>query len=225
MNMLEIEQGTDAWKKARAGHVTASRVSDVMARIKSGEAAARRDYKFQLVAEILSGQPQDDGFVSEAMAYGTTFEPVARAAYEAAAGVLVTQVGFVTHPTIARVGASPDGCVGETGLIEIKVPKLATHLNYILDGVVPAKYHNQMLLQMACCERAWCDFVSFRPDLPEQHQLFIVRFPRDDTRIAAMTAEVKVFLEEVDALLDQLNYGISDLLLASVDSNSAASQM
>lgn len=204
MKILDVEQGTDAWKQARAGCVTASRVSDVLARIKSGEAAARRDYKFQLVAETISGKPQDSGFVSADMAYGTEFEPAARGAYEAVEGVLVTGVGFVLHPRIEHAGASPDGCVGDDGLLEIKVPKLATHLGYLLDGVAPAKYHNQMLFQMACCERAWCDFVSFRPDLPDELQLFRVRFPRDDTRITAMEVEVICFLAEADELLAKL---------------------
>lgn len=205
MKIIEgLEQGTDAWKAVRAGKVTASRISDVQAKIKSGEAAARRDYKFQLVAERISGQPQDGGFVSQDMAFGTEQEPSARACYEARSGVLVDQVGFVLHPVIEHAGASPDGCIGDDGLIEIKVPKLATHLNYLLDGVVPAKYQPQMLWQMACCERAWCDFVSFRPDLPEHLQLFIMRFNRDEKRILEMHAEVNLFLKEVDALLLQL---------------------
>lgn len=204
MKIIDFPQSSQEWLNARAGKVTASRVADVMAKIKSGEAAARRDYKAQIVAEILTGQPQENGFINAEMQFGIDTEPLARAAYEAAEGVLVDQVGLVIHPTIDRAAASPDGFVGDDGLTEIKCPKIATHLTYLLDGVVPSKYQPQMLWQMACCERQWCDFVSFRPDLPERLQLFKVRFPRDDKRILEMTAEVGVFLNEVDELLDKL---------------------
>lgn len=201
---MNAPQGTMKWKLERSGCVTASRVSDVLARIKSGEAAARRDYKFQLVAEQLSGTAQDDGYMSAEMLFGIENEPLAREAYEAVEGVLVEQVGFIKHPRIERSGASPDGCIGDNGLIEIKVPKLATHLNYLLDGVVPSKYQPQMLWQMACCEREWNDFVSFRPDLPPELQLFKVRLNRDDARIKEMEKEIEVFLSEVDTLIAKL---------------------
>jgi len=204
MKILDIPQGTPEWLSARSGHVTASRINDLMARIKTGEAAARRDYKAQIVAEILTGTPQGDTFTNDAMRWGTETEPFARAAYETRAGVLVDEVGFVLHPTIERGGASPDGLVGEDGLVELKCPKTATHLTYLLDGVVPSQYQNQMLWQMACCERSWCDFASFDPRLPEDMQLFVVRFPRDDARIAAIEAEVNAFLAEVDNIVTRL---------------------
>ena len=204
MRILDIPQGTPEWLAARSGHVTASRINDLMAKIKTGEAAARRDYKAQIVAEILTGTPQGDTFTNDAMRWGTDTEPFARAAYETRAGVLVDEVGFVLHPTIERGGASPDGLVGEDGLVELKCPKTATHLSYLLEGVVPSQYQNQMLWQMACCERAWCDFASFDPRLPEDMQLFVVRFPRDDVRIKAIETEVNTFLDEVDNILSRL---------------------
>ena len=204
MNILDCEQGTDSWKAARAGKVTASKISDVMAKIKTGEAAARRDYRAQIVAEILTGTPQDDIFVNDAMRWGTEQEPYARAAYEATRGVLVDQVGLVLHPTIERGAASPDGLVDPDGLVEIKCPKTATHLAYLLAGEVPSQYQPQMLWQMACTGAQWCDFVSFDPRLTEDLQLFVVRFKRDQARIDAMEAEVKAFLEEVDATLASL---------------------
>jgi len=204
MKILDIPQGTPEWLAARAGHVTASRINDLMAKIKTGEAAARRDYKAQIVAEILTGTPQGDTFTNDAMRWGTETEPFARAAYETRAGVLVDEVGFVLHPTIERGGASPDGLVGEDGLTELKCPKTATHLTYLLDGVVPGQYQNQMLWQMACTERTWCDFASFDPRLPEDMQLFVVRFARDDVRIKAIEAEVNAFLSEVDDIVSRL---------------------
>lgn len=204
MKILELEQGTPEWKAARAGKVTASKVSDVLAKIKTGEAAARRDYRAQIVAEILTGTPQDDIFINDAMRWGTEQEPFARAAYETTRGVLVDQVGLVIHPTIERGAASPDGLVDPDGLVEIKCPKTAQHLSYLLANEVPSQYQPQMLWQMACCGAQWCDFASFDPRLPEDLQLFVVRFHRDQARIDAMEAEVKAFLDEVDATLASL---------------------
>lgn len=204
MKIIDFPQGSQEWLQSRAGKVTASRIVDVMAKIKTGEAAARRDYKAQIVAEILTGTPQESGFINAEMQWGTEQEPVARAAYEALTGSMVDQVGLVVHPRIDRAAASPDGLVG-ADLLEIKCPKTATHLTYLLDGVPPSKYQPQMLWQMACTGAGWCDFVSFDPRLPEELQLFVVRFERDNKRIAEMEAEVTAFLGEVDSILDKLS--------------------
>ena len=198
-----MQQGTDAWHLARLGRVTASRIADVLATIKSGEAAARANYRAELVAERLTGKRQES-YSNAAMQWGTETEPLARVWYESEVGVVVQETGFVEHPTIAMSGASPDGLVADSGLVEIKCPNTATHLDYLLDGTVPAKYQPQMLWQMACTGRDWCDFVSFDPRLPEDLQLFVQRFPRDDARIQAMEAEVQKFLEEVDETITNL---------------------
>ncbi len=203
MKILDLPQGSEEWLAARAGKVTASRIADVMEKIKNGEAAARRDYKAQLVAEILTGKPQDDGFINAEMQWGIDQEPLARSAYEIKTDLLVDQVGLVLHPRNERAAASPDGLAGE-GMVEIKCPKTATHLQYLLAGTVPEKYQPQMLWQMACAERPWCDFVSFDPRLPEHLQLFIVRFPRDEKRITEIEAEVNVLLKEVDEIVAKL---------------------
>jgi putative phage-type endonuclease len=204
MTIVSVPQGSPEWLEARAGKVTASRISDVLAKVKTGEAAGRRDYRAQLVAEILTGKPQESGFMNDAMRWGTEQEPYARAAYECHAGVLVDQVGMVLHPSIERGAASPDGLVDPDGLVEIKCPNTATHLDYLLDGTVPAKYQPQMLWQMACTGRAWCDFVSFDPRLPEDLQLFVVRFQRDQARIDAMEAEVRAFISEAEETVSRL---------------------
>jgi len=204
MKILDFPQGSVEWLQSRAGKVTASRIADVMAKIKTGEAAARRDYKAQIVAEILTGRPQEDGYTNAAMQWGTDTEPLARQAYEAQTGVIVEQVGLVLHPTIDRSAASPDG-LAEDGLVEIKCPKTATHLQYLLaKDIAPSMYQPQMLWQMACTGAAWCDFVSFDPRLPEDLQLHIVRFNRDEKRIAEIEAEVVVFLREVEETIKQL---------------------
>ena len=203
MKIIDFPQGSEAWKQARAGLVTASRIDDVLAKIKSGEAAARADYKAQIVAEILTGRPQDDGYVSPEMQWGTDNEELARSAYEVQAGLLVDQVGLVVHPRLDRAAASPDGLSGRIGL-EIKCPKTNTHLQYLLAGEVPKKYQPQMLWQMACGELDAVDFVSFDPRLDGSLQLLVVRFTRDDKRIAEMEAEVEQFLAEVDEIVGKL---------------------
>jgi len=200
VRIVDVVQGTPEWKSARAGIVTASRINDVMAKIKTGEAAARQDYRAQIIAEILTGTPQDPDYANTAMIWGKEQEPNARSAYEMAQGVMVQQVGLVLHPALDRSAASPDGLVDD-GLLEIKCPKTATHLNYLLENRVPKEYEKQMLWQMACCERAWCDFVSFDPRLPEDMQLFIKRFSRNEARILEITEEVKLFLSEVDSVI------------------------
>lgn len=205
MKIIDFPQGSAEWIASRSGKVTASRIADVMAKGKgTAEAAARRDYRAQIVAEILTGKPQDDGFTNAAMQWGTDTEPFARAAYEAHNGVMVDQCGLVLHPTIERGAASPDGLVGN-GLVEIKCPKTATHLEYLMAGTAPAKYQPQMLWQMACTEREFCDFISFDPRLPQSLQMLVVRFDRDDERIKEIEAEVIKFLAEVDATIEQLH--------------------
>jgi len=203
MMALDLEQGTQEWLAARAGKVTASRISDVLSKIKSGEARTRRDYRYQIMAEILTGKPQESGFINAEMTWGTEQEPYARAAYELKAGVLVDQVGFIIHPTIERAGASPDGLVGD-GILEIKCPKTSTHCAYLTDNVVPQQYHAQMQWQMACAGRPWNDFVSFDPRLPDNLQLFVCRLQRDDNQILMMEAEVVFFLSEVDRMILKL---------------------
>lgn len=199
----KIEQGSDAWKALRAGKVTASRVADVLSKIKSGESAGRKNYRMDLVAERLTGKPVDS-FTNSAMQWGTEQEPFARIAYETHKGLFVEQVPFVDHPTIEWFGCSPDGLVAEDGLLEIKCPNTTTHLEYLQDGKPPSKYIPQMMAQMACTGRKWCDFASFDPRLPEDLQLFVVRLNWDDAYIQEMEAEVKQFLNEVDATLSQL---------------------
>jgi putative phage-type endonuclease len=197
-----IEQGTPEWHQLRLGKVTASRVSDVMAKIKTGESASRKNYRAELVVQRLTRMPSES-FTNAAMEWGTATEPMARIAYEIAKEVLVEQVGFIEHPTIAMFGCSPDG-LAHDGMIEIKCPNSATHIEYLTDNKAPTKYINQMQCQMAVTGRKWCDFVSFDPRLPEDLQLFVVRVPRDDKYIGTMEVEVVEFLTEVEGMVNQL---------------------
>lgn len=201
--MLDIEQGSDEWFKVRLGKVTASRVADVIARTKSGPAASRANYAAQLVTERLTGVPTET-FTNAAMQWGTDMEPEARSTYEFYQAVQVDQIGFVPHPDIGDAGASPDGLVGDDGLVEIKCPSTATHIETLLGRTVPAKYVTQMMWQMACTGRKWTDFVSYDPRMPESMRFFCVRVERDDETIHGLEKEVVAFLAEVRSTVDAL---------------------
>jgi putative phage-type endonuclease len=198
-----IEQGSAEWLAIRLGKVTASRITDVLAKGKSGEAATREDYRTELVVQRLTNEP-GESFTNAAMEWGVMQEPMARIGYEAQANVFVEQVAFVDHPTIEWFGCSPDGLVGKTGLLECKCPNSKTHIKYLLGGKPPAKYVPQMQCQMAVTGREWCDFVSYDPRLPEDLQLFVVRLERDEEYIKAMEAEVEKFLGEVSEMYSKL---------------------
>jgi hypothetical protein len=214
-----VEQQTPEWLAMRVGCVTGSRVADVMAKLKrkDSEAAVRRNYKSDIVCEILTGRAVDN-YVTPAMEWGIENEEFARTAYELhvdsevksigrdeLAGDLVRRVGFALHPTIDRFGSSPDALVGSDGLAEFKCPTTATHLEYIIAGVVPEEYVWQMLAEMVCADRQWCDFVSYDPRLPKGLQMFIRRLQRDDNRIAEMEAEIRKFLDEVAVQLNSIS--------------------
>jgi putative phage-type endonuclease len=199
---LEIKQGTEEWHQIRLGKVTASRVADVMSKVKTGESAGRKNYKMDLVVERLTNSPTSS-FSSPAMQWGTETEPLARMAYEAKFGLFVDQVAFCNHPTIKNFGCSPDGVIGD-GLIEIKCPNTTTHIEYLMGGIPPAKYVPQMQTQMACTGARWCDFVSFDPRLPSELQLIVIRLNRDDAYIQEIEVEVKQFLDEVEQIYSQL---------------------
>ena len=205
----EIEQRTNEWFAVRLGKVTASKVSDVIAKTKTGYAAGRDNYMAQLVVETITGTRQES-FTNAAMQWGTDQEPFARGAYEAATGLTVQEVGFVNHPSIEMAGASPDGLIGEDGCIEIKCPNTATMIDALLSETVPAKYFAQMQMQMACAGRDWCDYVVFDPRMPAKAQMFVKRIPRDQPFIITMEAEIKKFLTELTVKVDKLNQIIGE---------------
>lgn len=199
-----LEQRSPEWFATRAGKVTASRIADLLAKTKTGWGASRKNYAAQLVAERLTGTVEQS-YCNAAMQWGTDNEPHAREAYCQHMLCSVDEIGFIDHPTIAMSGASPDGLIGADGLCEIKCPGTATHIETLLGGSVPDKYRLQMLWQMACAGRQYCDFVSFDPRLPETMRLFIQRVPRDDTAIAEIEREVVAFLGEVEETVTKLN--------------------
>lgn len=198
-----IAQGTPEWFAERRGKVTASRVADVVARTKSGYSASRANYAAQLIAERLTGEVAES-YSNAAMQWGNDTEPHARAAYEFMQDADVELVGLVPHPTITASGASPDGLVGQHGLVEIKCPNTSTHIDTLLGAKVPTKYITQIQWQLACTGRMWCDFASFDPRMPESMRLYVERVYRDDARIAELEREVETFLAEIDAKVLEL---------------------
>lgn len=197
-----MRQGTPEWLQARCGLATASCFADILATIKSGgEAASRRNYRAQLIAERLTGFPEP-GYVSPEMKWGTEQEPYARIAYEAKTGNVVVQVAFIQHSELAA-GASPDGLVGTDGQIELKCPNTATHIDALLKGMDPG-HIPQIQGNLWMSGRKWADFISYDPRMPERMQLYVQRVKRDDAYIAKLEAEVRKFLGEVDRVIAEL---------------------
>jgi putative phage-type endonuclease len=197
-----MKQQSEEWFNARLGLVTASRIIDIMPSSR-GYRASRDNYIAQLVCERLTGQ-REESFTNSAMQWGTDNEPLARAAYEAVTGVIVDEVGFIKHPEITGLGASPDGLVGSDGCIEIKCPNTATHLRTYLKGEIKKDYIYQMQTVMMCAERDWCDFVSYDPRLPDKYCPHIIRVERDEKMIDDIITEVESVLIDIEQLMEDL---------------------
>lgn len=203
MTEITVEQGSPEWIAARLGKATGSRISDILAVGKSGPSASRANYRAQLVVERLTGV-MVEGYTSEAMERGKEVEIDARRAYAFRTGRAVTPCGFFQHPGIIMSGASPDGLVDADGLVEFKCPNTATHIETLRGASIPKAYRDQMLWEMACGEREWCDFVSFDPRLPESMSLHIQRVHLDRDRLKEVEVEVVKFLAEVDEAVAEL---------------------
>jgi hypothetical protein len=197
--VLKVEQRTPEWYAARCGRLTASRAGDMMAKLKGrGEAAARRDLRLQLVCERLTGQSQDDAFISKEMQRGTDLEGEARLAYEAQTGNLVRAVGFLSHNELLA-GGSPDGVIGDfEGLVELKVPKSATHLRYLRARTLPVEHSAQIVALLWLSGANYCDFFSFDPRFPSSLRTFLVRVQRDEAALKSYELLVRMFLAEVE---------------------------
>lgn len=198
-----MQQGSPEWLQARCGSLGASSVHEALAKTKSGWSASRANVMARLIAERLTGSPAET-YTNGAMAYGSEMEPEARAAYAFMHDVDVDEVGLIRHPTIAGSHASPDGMVSTDGLVEIKCPNTATHIDTLLTETVPAKYITQMMWQMECTDRQWCDFVSYDARMPDDMQLFVKRVHADTKRLKALRTDVEIFLEELEAKIDRL---------------------
>lgn len=203
--MTSAQQGSHEWLTQRLGKVTASRLSDVCAVGKSGvPAAGRMAYMVELMAEVLTGVPCKSFDGNTDTERGIALEPTARALYEIKTGSFVMDAPFVLHPSIERAGASPDGLVGDDGLIEIKCPRPHSHLAYMTSGEVPAKYIPQMAWQIACTGRQWVDFVSYCEVMPEHLRLHVIRYETNDQHLHELEERVRCFLSEMDDRLAML---------------------
>lgn len=181
--------------------MTGSAARDMLSRIKSGEAAARRDLRLRLLTERLTGIPQEDGYVNAAMQWGIDNEGAAFAAYEALTGNMPRHTGFLQHPEL-MAGCSLDGDVDDfAGIVELKCPKSATHLGYLRSGVLPAEHLPQVMHNLLISGAAWADFLSFDPRFPEPLQVFYVRVERDDLDLTSYEISLRAFLGEVDSEL------------------------
>lgn len=195
-----MDQHSSEWFSARLGKVTASKVKDVMSKgRRRAPSATRQNYMMQLLCERLTGK-REEGYTSSAMQRGTDLEPVARSAYEIDKGVMTTETGLILHPKIEGFGASPDGLVGDRGMLEIKCPNTATHVFTMQSGRHDPQYEWQMFAQLSCADRDWVDFVSFDDRMPDELQYACFRLERDEARIRLMETEIKLFLEELAEL-------------------------
>lgn len=198
-----MEQRSDEWYAARCGSLGASQLHMAIAKIKSGWGASRANIMAQIIAERMTGVPQE-GYINAAMQHGIDTEPMAREAYQIANWCEVEQVAIVYHPTIKGTHCSPDGLVGDDGMVEFKCPNTATHIDTLLSKSFDGKYLAQCQWQMACTGRKWVDLVSFDPRMPADLQMFVLRIHRDDERIAELEAIVSEFLAEVDDKIARL---------------------
>lgn len=201
--ILDVEQNSEEWRKARCGSLGASRLADAIAKTKTGWGASRANLMAEIVVERLTGIPTE-GYQNAAMQWGHQYEPEARAAYEFKTDATVETIGIATHPSIKGAHASPDGIVGDDGLVEIKCPNSATHIETLLGASIAGRYATQMQWQMACTGRAWCDFISYDPRMPEAMRLYVKRVPRDDVMIATLENDVRDFIAELSGKVEAL---------------------
>lgn len=208
-----IEQGTEEWHAQRLGKFTASRMKDLMARAKKDGSflKAAQDYMDEVLSERLTGKASPKP-VTYAMQRGTDLEPEARNNYAFEVGVQISQPEFVGHPDFESVGASPDGYIGEDGLLEIKCPEsLTKHLTYLKDKAHVKEYWWQVQCQLWVTGRKWCDLVSYHPDFPHALQLAIARIEPDAKAFEAMKEAVM----QADAQISEALKSIQELQAAA----------
>ena len=186
------EQGSPAWLQLRCGVPTASRFSDIMTASGKPSTSAKR-YMQELLAERMMGHPISE-YVSMPMKRGSQVESEAVGWYEALRDVETTAVGFITNDE-RTIGASPDRLVGDDGLLETKCPfKEYVHVDYLLGGALHEVHRVQVQAQLWVTGRAWCDLVSYHPDLPTA----IARCNRDDIFIAKLSQAVQSFADALE---------------------------
>ena len=195
-----VAQRSPEWHLLRAGRVNGSTAKDVLARIAKGEAAARRDLRVQLALETVLGTScEDSTYINADMQRGIDLEAEARAAYEMQTGHIVRECGYLSSTT-SHIGLSPDGVIGDfEGLVEIKVPRSATHWGYIEaggTGLHQAQLTHALLL---CHDVPWIDFVSYDSRFPPALQLVVTHVTRDMLKLDDYSVALEQFLIEVES--------------------------
>lgn len=190
----DIIQGSEEWYQLRLGRVTASNFSKALA---GGTGATRKDYMLDLIVELDRNEAAER-IVTQAMQWGTDTEAEAREYYEQLNGVAVDQVGFVERDEF--VGASPDGLIGDKGMIEIKCPNSRTQVKYKRAGKLPSTYKAQVQGLLWVCEREWIEFVSFDPRLT-QYKYFRKRIYRDEDYIKELHTKIVMFVTEMQSII------------------------
>jgi putative phage-type endonuclease len=204
MNIIETcEQGSIEWLSLRLGKITASRVKDVLTKGRgTSPSKTSESYMMELIAEILTGNSKPF-FENDAMRWGTETEPQARAMYAVNNDFVdVKEVAFVEHNE--QVGISPDGLIGEDGLLEIKCPNTTTQLKRALSDDYSADYKAQIQCQLWVTEREWCDFVSFDPRLECAAGYLQQRVMRDEEYIKDMQIKTYLFIDKMNELIIKL---------------------
>jgi hypothetical protein len=199
MRVIECEQGSDRWHKARLGIPTASRYKDIVTPARGDKSKSYTAYLYELLAERVTGEPSDT-FMSEWMQRGNELEPAARSAYAFLCDVEVQQVGFITNDA-GTIGASPDGLIGTDGGLEIKCPKPSTLVRYMVEDKLPDIYKPQVQGNLWICEREWWDFVAYHPSM----ELFIKRVYRDDAYIEKLRQHITAFVEELEETYQRIS--------------------
>ena len=196
MIVYDFPQGSDPWKQARLGVVTASGLDRILTGKTLKPSAQQDAYLHQLVAEMVIGAPLDDAS-SEFMERGVQMEGEAADFYAYSRGSTLSTVGFITRDD-GRVGCSPDRLVGDDGLLEIKCPAAHTHVSYVInpDALVTA-YRAQVQGQMLVTGRKWVDLMAFNPAMSE----VVVRVEPDKKYLDALVPELESFLKRLDEAL------------------------
>ncbi|UNE54872.1 lambda exonuclease family protein [Bartonella machadoae] len=202
-----MDQRTAEWFQARLGKVTASNVYNILSRTAKGLPTSKyEDYKIKLMTERLTGEISQS-YITPSMQWGIEHEEDALKEYEFIYDADVIKCGFIPHPTIEMAGASPDGLIGEDGLVEVKCPQSTTHLRFFMYDEIKPEYIAQMQFQMACTGRKWCHFISYNPQFVGRStglRMKVKRIHRDDEQIEQLTKAVEVFLAEIEQDMEQI---------------------
>ena len=195
MKVIDCIQGSDEWFAARLGKVTASEFHEVLNK-KSG----RKTYMYKLAAEVLSGMTQET-YNNAVMERGKELESEAREYYSILLGRDIVQVGFVEYSE--WIGASPDGFVGDDGLVEVKCPNSTTHIINLVKNSMPPQYIPQVQGLLWVTGHLWCDFISYDPRMVNR-PFFCIRITRDEEYILNLQMETEKFINELKELISKV---------------------